>query len=181
LTDGNRTLGELHKRRDVGTQEVLAVTQTDDEGRVAASANNNSRGIFVHDEQSESTVEARNNLAKCLSEVTGFSVCVTDEERRYFRVCFAREGVSIGEELLLELVKVFDNAVVDERQAAVVSQLRVRILIVGATVGRPPRVPDSGGAVRYGVLGQIVYEHLELARFFTRTQPTRFINYGNAC
>ena len=66
LTDRNRAARELYECSDVRAEEVLAISQTDNEGRVAASADNDTGLILVNGEKRKGTFETSNNSLDCV-------------------------------------------------------------------------------------------------------------------
>src|SRR5690606_13421719 len=86
-------------------------------------------------------------------------------------------GVRVGGEdvpgrrqTLLQLDVVLDDAVVDDRHAAVLGEMRVGVDIVGLAVGSPARVPEPQAAHRQ-VAGDGVLERLQLAGTLGGRQP----------
>src|SRR3954447_7512474 len=64
-------------------------------------------------------------------------------------VGFGTKGiVTVLNELLLERVVVFDDAVMNERNLAGGVVVRVRVLVIDLAVGGPPRVTDSEATAR---------------------------------
>jgi len=69
--------------------------------------------------------------------------------------------VALADELLLELEVVFDDAVVDDDEAAGAVAMGVGVLFSGAAVGGPAGMADAEGAVD----GILVEDFFELAEF----------------
>ena len=147
LTDSNGATREFNESGDVGAEEVLSVAQADDEGRIAASADNHAGLILVHGKQSEGTHKTCNDSAQCLSEVSALLVFAPDKECRHLGVSLASEGRALGQQFVLKLGEVLDDSVVDQCELRVAPQMRVRVHIGGATVSRPPSVPDTSCSV----------------------------------
>ena len=132
-------------------------------------------------QQREGAVQPCDHIAQRLGEIAGGTVLEAHEQGRDLAVGFAREDEIrvLLEQLLLELGEILDDAVVDERELAVVSEVRMRVLVVRATVRRPPRVPDAGATVRDADGGEVVDEHLELAGPLTRGEFAILVDHGD--
>jgi len=164
LADLNGTAGVLDEGCDVGTQEVFPVTKTDNQGRVAASADDNAGLVLVDDEKGEGAVQAGDHLLEGLGDILGLLVGLANQKRGDLGVGVAREDGALGEQLFFQLEEVLDDAVVNEGELAVVTELRVRVAVGRSTVGCPAGVADTGGAVLDRVDLELVNEGLELAR-----------------
>jgi hypothetical protein len=170
----------LDERGDVGAEEVLAVPEADNERRVAAGADDDARAVLVHDEQGESAVEARDHALHGDREVTGLLEHVADHEGGDLGVGLARELGPGIQELLLQLGEVLDDAVVDERELAVVAEVGVRVAVCGAAVGRPAGVADAGVAVGQRLLAEVLRQDAELAGALARAHLARVREHRDA-
>ena len=163
LADRDGALRELDEGRDIGAEEVLAVAEPDDERRVAAGADDDAGLVAVHGEQGERAVEARHRVAERLAQVAGRPVLPAEQHGGDLGVGLGLEREALGEQLVLQLGEVLDDAVVDERESTLVAEVRVRVAVGGAAVRRPPGVADAGAAVVQRVRLELVGEHLQLA------------------
>ena len=104
-----------------------------------------------------------------------------EQQRGDFAIGFAQEyGLRmLGHELRLQLSEVLDDAVVDEGEFAVVTQVRMRVLIVGSTVSGPAGVADSSRAIRDRTELEIVDEDLQLARPLAGVQISGCVDNGD--
>ena len=146
LADRHGALRVLDERGDIRAQEVLALAEADDQRRVAAGADHDAGLVAVHGEQGEGAVEARHGGAECLGELADAAVLAAEQHGGDLGVGLALEGVALGEELVLQLGEVLDDAVVDEGESSVVAEVRVRVAVGRAAVRRPARVADAGAA-----------------------------------
>ena len=119
----------------------------------------------MQNEQGECTMQPIDDIAQRKGEVVSLLVFTTHKQCGDFGVRLAGEdGIGMScHKLGFELGKVLDDAVVDERELTVVAQMRMRVLVVGAAVGRPAGMPDSRRTVRQLAAVEIVDEHLQLA------------------
>ncbi len=107
-------------------------------------------------EQRESALEPGDDATECLIEVARRAVLATEEDGGHLGVRLGLEREALGEQLVFQRGEVLDDAVVDDRQPAVVTQVRVRIAVGRSAVGRPPRVPDARGSVGDGVRAEVI-------------------------
>ena len=180
LPDGERVAGVLDERRDVGAEEVLALAEPDHERRVAARADDEPGLVLVHREERECTLQARDDGAEGLDEVAGAVVLAAEQHGGDLGVGLAAEGEAVGEKLVLELAEVLDDAVVDDGELVVVGEVRVRVAVGRAAVGRPAGMADAGGAVGERPGGQVVAQHLQLARALAHAQTPVTVDHGDA-
>ena len=181
LTDRERVAGVLDEGRDIRSEEVLALAEPDHERRVAARADDESRVVLVHREQREGALEAADDGAERGFEVAaGGLVLAAEQDRGRLGVGLAAERVALGEQLGLDLGEVLDDAVVDDGELVVVGEVRVRVGVGRAAVGRPARVADAGRAVGQRVVDEVVAEHLELARALAHAQAPVAVDDGDA-
>ena len=163
LTDRDGVAGVLDEGGDVGAEEVLSVAETDDERRVAAGADDDPRLVLVQREQGERTLETAHDDAERLLEAARGTVLAAEEDRCDLGVRLAAEGEALGEELVFQHREVLDDAVVDDGQTPVVSEVRMRVAVGRSAVRSPARVTDAGAPVADGVGLEVVGEHRQLA------------------
>ena len=96
-----------------------------------------------------------------------------------FGVGFGLEFVAFGDEVLLELEIVFDDAVVDDHEGACAVAVGVGVFFGGAAVGGPAGVADAEGAVD-GVGGDDGFEVAELAGGSAEFEGGGASGYGDA-
>jgi hypothetical protein len=103
-----------------------------------------------------------------------------DEVGDDFGVGDGAELVAVGDEPLLELVVVLDDAVVDNDYVAGAVEVGVCVDFVGLAVGGPAGVSDAKGA-REGGLGDGCDEVVDLASGFAYVEGAVAIDDGDAC
>ena len=87
---------------------------------------------------------------------------------------------AVGEQFLLERGEVLDDAVVDEREFAVVAEVRVRVLVGRGAVGRPAGVADAGVADFHGAGLHVTGEDGELAGTLAGAHLSGLVDHGDA-
>ena len=172
--------GEVDEAGDVRAEEVLPLAQADDERRVAARGHHAVRVVHVHGQQGEGTLEALGGQLHGAGQVLAgrVPVDVGEEVGGHLGVRLGEELDALGEQLLAQLGVVLDDAVVDERQPALVRHMRVGVAVGGAAVGGPPGVADADEAGGDGVLGELLGEVGELARLLPVVQLTA-VHHGH--
>ena len=182
LADRDGATGVLDEGRDIRPKEVFSIPKPDHERRVAASADHDARLVFVQDQQGECAVQSGHDVAERQCEVARLLVLEPDEQGGDLGVGLAREdGVRVlSDELRSEIGEVLNDAVMDERELAVVTEVRMRVLVVRATVGCPACVTDAGRTVGQVVRFEVVDEDLQFARPLAGVQFTLGVDHGDS-
>ena len=112
-------------------------------------------------------------------------VQVPDQHRQHLGVGLAVELVPLACQKLLQRGVVLDNAVVDERDAARVVQVRVGVLLRRRAVGGPARVRDAHARVRQRaavalVAVDLVLEHADAPHRAANVQLAIRLDHGHA-
>ena len=166
LAELERLAGVADERGDVGAEEVLALAEADDERGVAAGADDDAGLVGVHGEQREGALEAAARPgASPRSGRRSASYARADAAGRRPR-CRSRTGTRrpSASSSALSGVEVLDDAVVDQRELAVLAAaVRVGVGVGRAAVRGPAGVPDAGassagsgvGVERLGEVGQL--------------------------
>ncbi len=102
-----------------------------------------------------------------------------DEVGDDFCIGLGYKFVALADELLLELEVVFDDAVVDDDEAAGAVAMGVGVLFGGAAVGGPAGVADAEGAVD-GILVEDFFELAEFAGGATELEAVAIATDGDA-
>ncbi len=107
-------------------------------------------------------------------------VDVAQERGGNFGVSLGEERHSLAHELQLELGEIFDDAVVNDSQLALIGEMRVRVPVCRSAVGRPARVTDAGQRFRQRVGLEFGNQVAQFARLLAgRNGAVR--NDGDAC
>ncbi len=166
LADLHRLAGVRDEGRHVGGQEVLALSEADDERGVAARAHDDVRAVGVHGDEGERALQPAADPAHRLGQVIPRRLVRLGEQVR------DDLGVGVGAHLVAARLQlgaqgreVLDDAVVDHRDPRVVVEVRVGVAVVGGPVGGPAGVTHPGGG--RGQLereaGQVFFEVGQLA------------------
>ena len=102
--------------------------------------------VRVNHQQRESTLEAFYDLLHRSGEVSCFPESVGKKYCCDLGICFAEELFARSNQFFPKLVEVLDNAVVNQRQFAAISQVGVGVGIGRSTVCCPAGVGNSGSS-----------------------------------
>ena len=86
-----------------------------------------------------------------------------DEVRQHFGVGLGVEDVALGEQVVLQLLIVLDDAVVDDGERTVVGFVGVRVAFGRYAVGGPAGMAHARGGHGVGTSGETLFEGRELA------------------
>ena len=129
------------KRGQVGGEEELPLPQPDDQRAVQARAHQRPRLPVGHREEGVRPAKLRDGLAHRLLERHPRRDVLVQKMGDHLGVRLRGEGAALRDHLLLERPVVLHDPVVDDGDVA--RQVRVRVLVGGASVGGPPRVPHA--------------------------------------
>ena len=173
--DGHVAVGEevdiarvVEDAGNVGSDEVFAVAYADDDGRSGARGDDLVGLGGGEDAESEGSGEALDGAADGVFKQDGSAggvgvvLNLLDEVSDDFGVGFGDELVALRGEFALEVEVVFDDAVVDDDDAAGAVAMGMGVLFGGAAVGGPAGVADAEGAVER-MLAQDFFEIAEFA------------------
>ncbi len=173
--DGHVAVGEevdiagvVEDAGNVGGDEVLAFAYADDDGRAGAGGDDLVGLGGGEDAEREGSGEALDGAADGIFEQDGSArgsgvvLDLLDEVGDDFGVGFGDELVALRGEFALEVEIVFDDAVVDDDDAAGAVAMRMGVFFGGAAVGCPAGVADAEGAVE-GMFAEDFFEIAELA------------------
>ena len=135
---------------DAGGEELLAVAATDDQRALLAGADHDARVVGGHRDERIVAAQPAVGAQDGLGQVVGLVQLTRDQVGHDLDVGLRRELDPVGEELVLELHEVLDDAVDDDVDAVVLVEVRVRVVLAHAAVGGPARMADAGGGRRRG-------------------------------
>ena len=146
---------------DIAGQEVAAVAIAQDQGAVLAHGDELVGEVGAQDAQGIGPLDAAQDPAHGLQNVA--LVEILDELGHHLGVRLRGEGDAVGDEELLQLHVIFDDAVVDHGDLAVLADLGVGVHVAGGPVGGPAGVADAHGAVHGGPALDQIGQNLEPA------------------
>ena len=152
-------VSEFEQRRRVGGAESLVARVSDDERRTLARYPDFARLVIEHYDERECAADARRELHDGLLRVS--VVDVAEILHRGLRVGLCVELYPLRFELGADVARVLDDAVVDEHDAVVARNMRVRVVLRHAAVRRPARVAYSDVAGKPG--GRDLFRELRYA------------------
>ncbi len=129
------------------------------------------------DGEGKSPLQMRQRLLGCLNGRAARKHLVGNQVDHDFGVGLGLELVALGGELLPELGKVLDDAVVHDRDAG--GHVRMGVDLSGTPVRRPARVPDAHMALQR-LLGKTLLQIFELAFGAAAVEGSVF-NRSDAC
>ena len=122
-------------------------------------------------QQGEGTVQALDHVGECGRQVTGFLKLGGDQVGGNLGIGLRGKFCACGHQLSLELIEVFDDSVVNQRQlGGRATDVRVSISICRRPVGCPAGVTNANVGIWQRVVGDLVDEVVELAGFFAGFQ-----------
>ena len=156
----------LEHGRHIGGKIGVLVRDTDDHRAVLAGDIDLIGIVRKEDGKGISSPHAHHRLGE---RVDGphfvFFIVVIYELDEHFRVRLGIEGIAVMQEFFLDLAVVFDDAVVDSHDAAVIAAMGMSVGLRRVAVRRPARVADAAAAADRERL-QLLLEVLELALGF---------------
>ena len=132
-------------RGDIRSDEALALSRADDQRAFAPHGVDAVRAVAEQDAQREAASDLRHGRGDGAERVAG--VMRVKQLRDNFGIGIGDKGSALCDELLFDLLVIFNDAVMDERDLLAAS-VRVRIDIRGFAVGGPAGVPDADRALR---------------------------------
>ena len=167
LIDLDGTVRVFDEGQHVRPQEVLTLAQANDQRGGTAGRDDDVRGLVGDNQESEGAVELSGDGAHSddqsardllvgpgqsgdRSRVRGRGGLVVGTRQQvddHLGVRLGSEGLAVGDEGGAQGVRVFDDAVVHERETTVGARVGVGVRDRGAPVGRPAGVPDAGDSV----------------------------------
>ena len=133
-----------YQRRDVGGEVFRAGADSDYQRARAAHRDERIRELGADYPERVRALETRHGLHHGLFKI---AVEVHFEQMRHdLGIGVAAEGIPLLRQLLAERGVVLDDAVVDDGEASVIGNVRVRVELRRSAVGRPARMPDAADA-----------------------------------
>ena len=142
LLQVNKLLCHRQKRGHTTGDEILAVTDTDDERTCDTTYYNPVRIFSVDDQQRIGTFKSLHCFANSFDEIHALFQVVIYKVRGDLCVRFRIEHVALLEHFVLDRLEIFDDAIVNHGNAAT-RNMRVRVRLGDATVRRPASVCDT--------------------------------------
>ena len=130
-------------RRDIGRDDALAGAQAHhDRAGAVLGGDEAIRRLRRNHADGVGAAELPERALDRILQAGGVFEVALDQMRQHLRVGLGLEGVALGQEPLLDREVIFQNAVVDHHEGAAAVGVRVGVLLGGAAVGGPARVPE---------------------------------------
>ena len=141
-------VGEGRERQGIRAEIILAVTVPDRQGSAVTRADHQIVLAGEDERQGEGATEARQCHGDRLDRSPALVHFIGDELRHDFGVGLGLEPDALCLEAGFQLAEILDDAVMNHREF--VGRMRMRIRLVGLSVGRPAGVanPDQAGQRR---------------------------------
>ena len=158
IADVINLTGVFQNSRNVAGNIAFAVLYADDH-RAVLTGNINFTGIFLeHYCQSIGTAHTNHSMAQSIGRsMLVFFIVVVNQLNGNLGISLRIEGVTVMQQLFLQLLIVFDNTVVYGNYIAISTCMRMRISFGRLTMGCPSGMTDTTGtdealtAVSFGV------------------------------
>ena len=162
--------GVADQGRHVGGDEVLAVAEAQQQGRVLPGGHQPVGIVGADDAQGIGPVHRVEQPVHGLKEVAAVAVVIIQQLGHHLGVRLGAEGVALLQQLLLQRDEVLDDAVVDHGELAALAQMGVGVDVAGLAVGGPSGVPDAQGARQVRAVMAHLPQHLDPALFLADPQ-----------
>ena len=134
-------VGERRKSNRVGSKVHFTPTIPHRQRRTFARSNYQIVVAFKQESKSKRSVQPRQRCAYCVDRLASFLQLLAYEMSDYLGVRFRVETGASQLKLFTQIVMIFYNAVVHDRDA--VNRVRMRVDFVWTAMGRPARVADA--------------------------------------
>ena len=135
---------------DIRCDEVLALTDADDERVVLLCADELVRLSLAHEDERIRTFDAVQHFADRGNEIT--VVDLFEQMGDNFRIRLRLEDMALLDELFFQAEIVLDDAVVHDDKVARAIRMRMRIAVRRTAVRCPARMADTNRALRHVIL-----------------------------
>ena len=148
----------------VGGQIGLSVLHAQNHGAVFPGHIDFLRVVLEHHRQGVGTPDADHGVVDGVHRgALIFFVVVIHQLDGHFRVRGGVEGVALADQFVLQLLVVFNDAVVHAHHVAVIGAVGVGIQLRRFPVGCPPGVTDAAGSFDGGAVVRFLRQHLQTA------------------
>jgi hypothetical protein len=164
LLEEDDVAGVRQDRRHIGGDVVLALPETDHQGRGILRGDDGARRSLGDNRQRIGPAHPSDRCAngigqRLFSALLADLFFIRDQVREDLGVRLGSENVPVRRELRLQLEVILDDAVVHDRDARVL--VRMRVLVRRPPVRCPARVSNAGAAVRL-LRAQLLLEIFQL-------------------
>ena len=200
LADFHRTIRVLDKIKDIRAEEVLSLTQANNQRRRSARGNDDIGRFGGQREQSKSALElggyfphgndqpSRDGLVSATQPRNFFRVRgrirlivgARKQVHDHFRIGFRGKNRALCTQPGAQFVRVFDDSIVDKREASVGADVGVSVCNRWAPVSCPTGVPDPGVSIGWRILIHGLAQVDQLADGLNNVQFSRTCQ-GDSC
>ena len=133
---------------------MLAHAHAEDQGRGHARGEDGPRLVGTDHGHGIRAVRLPQRPRKGFEQGGSVSAALGDQMGQHFRIGFGLEDVPLGKQALLQFLKVFDDAVMDDGELVVAADMGMRVAFGGHAVGGPARMPDAVHGYHVGETGK---------------------------
>ena len=151
------------ERRDIRSNEMLAHAHAEDQGSGHARGKDGPRLIGADHRHGIRAVGLTQSPGKGFKQRGVVLAAFRDEMGQDFRIGFGFEDIALGEQGFLQLLKVFDDAVVDDGEFVVAADMRMGIAFGGHAMRGPARMPDAVHGDSVGIVGELFFQSRQFA------------------
>ena len=192
LADFHGAIRVLDKSKDIRAEEVLSLTQANNQRRRPARCNDDIGRIGGQHEQSKSSLELggyfpHGDVAAAqprnFFRVRGRIRLIVGARKQvhdHFRIGFRGKNRALCAQSGAQFVRVFDDSIVDKREASVGADVGVSVCNRWAPVSCPTGVPDPGVSIRWRILIHGLAQVDQLANGLDDVQFSRTCQ-GDSC
>ena len=119
---------------------------SDSKRRTVAGTDHQIAFAFEHDSQCKGAAQAAQNIAHGINGLGAILALAVEQMSNHFRVSLRQKLVAVGNQLFLELSKIFDDTIVDDHHIA--RDMGMGVHFIGHTMGGPARMADAARALQ---------------------------------
>ena len=177
LLEEHKAARHGQQRRDVRCNEILLDAEPYDHRTTLSRENQAVRIALAHHRQRVGALEFGHHGAHGVEKIAGGLELMVDAVRDDLRIGLRAEGVAGALQLRTQLLVVFDDAVMHDRQAA--RHVRVCVALARHAVRGPTRVCDADPAVERRTVERIL-QRLHFANHAYARQVIGIVHDGHA-
>ena len=146
----NNIAGMADDGSHVGGNEILVLTAADDKGAVLPSGDQGVGIVGTDDAESIGAFDPPQDTAHGLQHIMTLVIVEFQQLSRHLGVRFRLERNAVTQKLLLDLHIVFDDAVMDHGDPAILTDMGMGVDVIGLSMGSPAGMADAQRSLHIG-------------------------------